>query len=50
MNSLEAYCVKCKRKVEMTDGKEEVLKNGMKAMKGKCMTGGTNLSRILGKA
>ena len=47
---MEAYCVKCKKKVELTEGKEVVLKNGMKAMKGKCRACGTTLSRILGKA
>ena len=46
---VEAYCVKCKKKQEMTDAKEEVLKNGRKAMKGKCPACGTVMCRILGK-
>ncbi len=46
---MEAYCVKCKKKVEMQNPKEETLKNGRRAMKGQCQQCGTNLSRILGK-
>jgi len=46
---MEAYCVKCKQKKEMTDAKEEVLKNGRRAMKGKCPVCGTVMCRILGK-
>lgn len=46
---MEAYCVKCKSKKDMADGKEVVLKNGRKAMKGKCKDCGTSLFRILGK-
>jgi NAD-dependent SIR2 family protein deacetylase len=45
----EAYCVKCKAKKEMQDGKEVTMKNGRKAMKGKCPDCGTSLFRILGK-
>ena len=32
---MEAYCVKCKAKKEMSDAKEVKMKNGRKAMKGK---------------
>jgi len=46
---MEAYCVKCKAKKEMTDGKEVEMKNGRKAMKGKCPDCGTSMFRILGK-
>jgi len=46
---MEAYCVKCKAKKEMQEGKEEMLKNGRRAMKGKCPDCGTTLCRILGK-
>ena len=46
----EGYCVKCKAKREMKDTKETVLKNGRKAMKGKCSNCGTNMFKILGKA
>lgn len=44
----EAYCVKCKAKKEMLDGKEITMKNGRKALKGKCPDCGTGLFRILG--
>jgi hypothetical protein len=44
----EAYCVKCKKKVQMKDAKEVTMKNGRKAMKGVCACG-TGLYRILGK-
>ncbi len=46
---MEAYCVKCKSKKEMKDGKEVTMKNGRKAMKGKCGDCGTSLFRIMGK-
>ncbi|MFC1808466.1 DUF5679 domain-containing protein [Candidatus Omnitrophota bacterium] len=45
---MEAYCVKCKSKKEMKDGKEVTMKNGRKAMKGTCQDCGTSLFRILG--
>lgn len=40
--------MKCKAKKEMNDGREVILKNGRKAMQGKCPVCGTTLSRILG--
>jgi len=43
-------CMKCRKEVEIKDGKEVVMKNGMKAMKGVCGTCGTKVFRILGKA
>ena len=46
---MEAYCVKCKAKKEMKEGKEVSMKNGRKAMKGVCPDCGTSLFRILGK-
>ena len=42
-------CVKCKAKREMTDAKEVTMKNGRKAMKGKCPDCGTGMYKILGK-
>ena len=45
----EAYCVKCKQKREMSEAKEVTMKNGRKAMKGKCPKCGTGMYRILGK-
>ncbi|HEX9780328.1 MAG TPA: DUF5679 domain-containing protein [bacterium] len=46
---MEAYCVKCKAKREMKDAQEVKMKNGRKAMKGRCPTCGTGLYRILSK-
>jgi hypothetical protein len=45
-----AYCVKCKAKREMKDEQEVTMKNGRKAVKGKCPTCGTGMHSILGKA
>ncbi len=45
----EAYCVKCKKKQEMADAQEVTMKNGRKAMKGKCPVCGTGMYRIMGK-
>jgi uncharacterized Zn finger protein (UPF0148 family) len=44
----EGYCVKCKAKKEIADGVEEIIKNGRKAIKGKCPTCGTVMFKILG--
>ncbi len=43
-------CMKCKKEVEIKNGKEVVMKNGMKAMKGECPACSTKVFRILGKA
>ena len=52
-NKMEAYCVKCKAKREMQDGKEVAMKGKggtqRRAMKGKCPNCGTTMFRILGK-
>jgi len=45
----EGYCVKCKAKKEMADAKEVTMKNGRKAVKGKCPSCGMGMYRILGK-
>ena len=47
---MEGYCVKCKAKKEIKEPVEVTMKNGRKAMKGKCPTCGTGIFRILGKA
>jgi hypothetical protein len=47
---MEGYCVKCKSKKEIKTPAEVTMKNGRKAMKGKCPTCGTGMFRILGKA
>jgi ribosomal protein S27E len=44
----EGYCVKCKAKREIANGLEETMKNGRKAIKGKCPTCGTVMFKILG--
>jgi Zn finger protein HypA/HybF involved in hydrogenase expression len=44
----EGYCVKCKAKKEIVDAVEVVMKNGRKAIKGKCPTCGTVMVKILG--
>jgi Zn finger protein HypA/HybF involved in hydrogenase expression len=44
----EGYCVKCKAKKEIVDAVEEVMKNGRKAIKGRCPTCGTVMFKILG--
>lgn len=45
---MEGYCVKCKAKSEMMDAEEVTMKNGRKAMKGKCGKCGTGMYKILG--
>lgn len=44
----EGYCVKCKSKKEIADAAEEVMKNGRRAIKGRCPTCGTVMFKILG--
>ena len=44
----EGYCVKCKAKKPIADGVEETMKNGRKAVKGKCPTCGAVMFKILG--
>jgi hypothetical protein len=48
MAATEAYCVKCREKREMANAEEVTMKNGRKAMQGKCPVCGTKLFRILG--
>lgn len=43
------YCVKCKKKQEIADSKEVVMKNGRRAVKGKCPVCSTGMYKILGK-
>jgi len=45
---LEGYCVKCKTRKEISDGVEETMKNGRRAIKGRCSTCGTVMFKILG--
>jgi DNA-directed RNA polymerase subunit RPC12/RpoP len=44
-----AYCMKCRKKVEIKDAKQITLKNGRPAMQGSCPSCGTKVFRI-GKA
>ena len=44
----EGYCVKCKAKKEIAETVEELMKNGRKAIKGKCPTCGVVMFKILG--
>jgi Zn finger protein HypA/HybF involved in hydrogenase expression len=44
----EGYCVRCKAKKPITDAVEETMKNGRKAVKGKCPTCGAVMFKILG--
>ncbi|MBI1870386.1 MAG: hypothetical protein HYS07_04245 [Chlamydiae bacterium] len=46
---MEGYCVKCKAKKEMVSAKEVEMKNGRRAMQGKCPTCNTGMFKILGK-
>lgn len=41
------YCVKCKAKKEMKDTQNVVMKNGRKAMKGKCTSCDTGMYKIM---
>jgi NAD-dependent SIR2 family protein deacetylase len=45
---VKAYCVKCKKSVEMKDPKKVKLKNGKPATKGSCPKCGTKVFRIGG--
>jgi DNA-directed RNA polymerase subunit RPC12/RpoP len=47
---VEGRCMKCKGPVEIKNGKEVTMKNGMRAMKGECPKCATKVFRILGKA
>ncbi len=46
MAAVQAYCVKCKEKVDIKDPKEVELKNGKPAVKGTCPKCGTGVFRI----
>ena len=44
----QGYCVKCKASKEIAEPVEVTMKNGRKAIKGKCPTCGTVMFKILG--
>lgn len=48
MSETTGYCVKCKAKKEITNAEQVTMKNGRKALKGKCGDCGTGMYRILG--
>lgn len=43
---VQAYCMKCKKKVEMKNAKKITMKNGKPAQKGICPKCGTKVFRI----
>ena len=43
----EGYCVKCRKKQQVKDGRKETTKNGRPIAKGSCPTCGTTVSRFL---
>lgn len=45
---IEGYCVKCKAKRPIAEAVEEQMKNGRKAVKGKCPACGAVMFKILG--
>ncbi len=47
---MEGTCLKCKKAVQIKNGKEFVNKKGLRTMKGTCPKCGTTVCRIIGKA
>ncbi len=47
MANVTGYCVRCKAQRELQDVKEITMKNGRRAMKGKCVKCGTQVFKIL---
>jgi hypothetical protein len=47
MADQEAYCVKCKTKREVKNGREETFENGRRALRGQCAVCGTNITKFL---
>jgi len=45
---VQGRCMKCKTTVEIQNGKEQIMKNGRKAISGVCGKCGTKVFRILG--
>jgi hypothetical protein len=43
---MQAYCMKCRKKVEMRNAKAVTLKNGRPATQGSCPSCGTKVFRI----
>ena len=49
LGAKDAYCVKCRSKVEIKDPEEVKMKNGRPAISGKCPRCGTKVFRIKSK-
>ena len=47
---MDAYCVKCKAKVEIKNPKDVTMKNGRPAVNGTCSKCGTKVFRIKAKS
>jgi len=47
---VQGRCMKCRKQVEIKNGKETVTKNKMRMLKGVCPKCGTTVCKILGKA
>ena len=47
-NQITGYCVKCKKKQEIANPQEIVMKNGRNAIKGNCPVCRTGMFRIVG--
>jgi len=43
----EAYCVKCREKVEMKDERKTTTKNGRDMLKGECPECGTTVNKFI---
>jgi len=43
----QAYCVKCRQKVDIDKAEKVTMKNGRPALKGKCAKCGTGVYKIL---
>lgn len=43
---MQGYCVKCRTKREIKDGRRVTMKNGKPATKGKCPLCGTKIFRL----
>ncbi|MDZ7337681.1 MAG: DUF5679 domain-containing protein [candidate division KSB1 bacterium] len=43
----KAFCVKCRKMVDIADAKRVTMKNGRPALKGKCPACGTGVYKIL---
>jgi hypothetical protein len=44
---MDAFCVKCKKKVDVLNGQETLNAKGRRMLKGKCAVCGTTVCKIL---